>query len=142
MKAMTRRYYLFMLSPTVLALIVVLLATAAAPDRRFQHVPYAILSLGLIMVPLILIGSYFLFSPITHDLDGRGNFGQAQRRIRSLPWLSAGWTFVLALVWAQPMFYFESVFCDACGGDSLSVPMLHPLLLNVVYAIWEHISIS
>ena len=82
MNTMIRRYYLFMLSPTVLALIVVLLAVAAAPDLRLQHVPYAILSLGLIMVPLILIGSYFLFSPVTHHLDGRGNFGQAQRRVR------------------------------------------------------------
>ncbi|MCZ6733309.1 MAG: HAMP domain-containing protein [Gammaproteobacteria bacterium] len=134
MNAMIRRYYLFMLSPTVLALIVVLLAVAAAPDLRLQHVPYAILSLGLIMVPLILIGSYFLFSPIAHDLDGRGNFGQEQRRVRRLPLLSAGWTFILALIWGQPMFYFESVFCDGCGGDSLPVPMLHPLLLNAVYA--------
>ncbi|MFQ6023830.1 MAG: adenylate/guanylate cyclase domain-containing protein [Acidiferrobacterales bacterium] len=131
---MTRRYYLSMLSPAVLGLVVVLLAAAVAPDLRLQHVPYAVLSLALIMVPLILLGAHFIFSPIARYLNGREDFGQAQRRIRRLALLSAVWTFILSLVWGQPMFYFWSIFCDGCGGNSFPVPILHPLLLTAIYA--------
>lgn len=134
MKSMARRYYLFMLSPALLMLLVVLLSVAASPYVRLPHLPSGILSLALIMVPLILIGSYFIFSPVARYLDGRQDPAQAERRLRQLAPLSAFWIFIVGMIWGQPMFYFESVLCAGCGDDLLSVPMLQVLFLTAIYA--------
>jgi len=119
-----------------LAVVVLALATVSISiSGQLYQLRDLVLGTGLVLVVLNFIGARILFAPIAGYLDGRIGFEIAQRRIRKLPILSAGWAFLLVFVHMVIQFFFHHVryVHDAPNFFEL---LIYPVILLAIFGIF------
>ncbi|MEE9598469.1 MAG: adenylate/guanylate cyclase domain-containing protein [Acidiferrobacterales bacterium] len=129
-RTVARQYYLSMLS---LAAVVLIISTASISIAGHpDHLPDMALGVALVLVVLNLIGARFIFAPIARYLSGRADFEPTRCRLRRLPILSAGWTFLLMSVHMYPQYFFHHVW-DVRNVTNLAQLLVYPAVLIAIF---------
>jgi class 3 adenylate cyclase len=117
-----------------LAVVVLIISTASISiTGHLDHFADMALGVALVLVVLNLIGARILFTPVARYLNGRGaDFEPVQRRIRRLPILSAGWTFLLMLILMYPQYIFHHVWY-LHNVANLPQLLIYPAVLITVF---------
>ncbi len=108
MSLVARQYYLSMMS--LAAVVLVLATTSMSIAGHLEHFLDMALGVALVLVVLNLLGARLLFAPIARYLGSQGDFEVPRRRIHRLSFLSAGWTFILILLYMYPQYVFHHVW--------------------------------
>ncbi len=116
-----------------LAVVVLVIATASMSIAgHLEHFLDMALGVALVLVVLNLIGARLLFAPIARYLGSQGDFEAARSRIRRLPILSAGWAFILILLYMYPQYVFHHVWYVR-NVPNLSQLLIYPSVLIAIF---------
>jgi class 3 adenylate cyclase len=116
-----------------LAVVVLVIATASMSIAgHLEHFLDMALGVALVLVVLNLIGARLLFAPIARYLGSQGDFEAARSRIYSLSFLSAGWTFILILLYMYPQYVFHHVWYVR-NVPNLSQLLIYPAVLIATF---------